>query len=48
MMSEKDIEKIIEELRQKTQTIELTEAAKTNKIDKKATWALAKKVRKSL
>ena len=44
-MSEQEIDKVIKELRAKTQSIEFTK--KIKKIDKKAAWELAKKVGKS-
>lgn len=48
-MSEQDIEKIIKELREKAQSIELVEkSSKPSTIDKKSAWELAKKIRKDL
>lgn len=46
MSTKQEVEKVISELRKKTQSVKYTEDKK--KIDKKAAWELAKKIRKTL
>jgi len=47
-MTKEDVDKIVKELRKKTQSIDFPEQEKEKKIDKKTAWKLAKKVGRSL